>query len=401
VQVLVYEYKVKANKSKLAAIDEAILIGQFFRNKCLRLWLDSSKEDKISFYSFCKYSKELKDSKEFPFLSNLNSQAIQLSGERTWFAISRFYDNCKKKVSGKKGFPKFKKNSRSVEYSQSGWKLSEDRKYITITDKTGIGTLKLVGSRDLQFANKADIKRVRIVKRADGYYVQFCIKVDRLEDCTPTNNSIGIDVGIESFYTDSNCDKVVNPKHLRKSEKRLKRLQRLVSRKKKGSSNRRKAINKLCRKHLTVSRQRKDFVVKTARALCTSNDVIVLENLNVKGLLKNHCLAKSISDVSWSMFKDWLKYFGNIFQREIIEVNPAYTSQDCSNCGNRVKKSLSTRTHTCSCGTVLCRDHNAAINILNKGIVGHTKTSPSYGVNASGQMTLWLDLETCLTKVSG
>jgi putative transposase len=363
--------------------------------------MDSVKEDKISFYSFCKYSKQLKDSGEFAFLSKLNSQAIQLGGERTWVAIQRFYDNCKKKVSGKKGFPKFKKNSRSVEYSQSGWKLSDCRKYITFTDQTGIGSLKLVGSRDIQFADKSDIKRVRLVKRVDGYYCQFCIKVDRLEDCTPTGNSIGIDVGIKSFYTDSNGDKVANPKLLRKSEKRLKKLQRLVSRKKKGSSNRRKAINRLGRKHLQVSRQRKDFVVKTAKTLCTSNDVIVLENLNVKGLIKNHNLAKSISDASWSLFRTWLEYYGKLFNREIIAVNPAYTSQDCSNCGNRVKKSLSTRTHFCSCGTVLCRDHNAAINILNKGIVGQTKTSSIYGVNASGQMTLWLDLETSLTKVAG
>jgi putative transposase len=135
--------------------------------------------------------------------------------------------------------------------------------------------------------------------------------------------------------------------------------------------------------------------------LCTSNDVIVLENLNVKGLVKNHNLAKSITDASWSMFKDWLKYYGLIFKREIVEINPAYTSQDCSNCGKRVKKSLSTRTHFCSCGAVLCRDHNAAINILNKGIVGHTKTASIYDVTASGQMTLWLDLETSLAKVAG
>jgi putative transposase len=389
VAMLVYEYKIKANKSKLAAIDEAIRIGQFIRNKCLRYWMDASKEDKVNGFSLNTYTKVIADNPEFPFASKLNSMARQASAERTWFAISRFYDNCKKKVSGKKGFPKFKKNSRSIEYKTSGWKLSEDRKYITFTDKTGIDTLKLVSSRDIQFANKVDIKRVRIVKRADGYYCQFCIKADRLEDCTPTGNAIGIDLGIESFYTDSNGNKVANPKLLRKSEKRLKKLQRLVSRKKKGSSNRRKAINKLGRKHLKVSRQRKDFVVKTAKALCTSNDVIVLENLNVKGLIKNHCLAKSIADASWSLFEQWLGYFGKVFNREVIEVNPAYTSQDCSNCGNRVKKSLSTRTHTCSCGTVLCRDHNAAINILNKGIltsnsVGHTQ------INASGENSLCL-----------
>ena len=142
-------------------------------------------------------------------------------------------------------------------------------------------------------------------------------------------------------------------------------------------------------------------MVKTARALCASNDVIVLENLNVRNMVKNHNLAKSISDVSWSLFREWLEYFGNVFNRQVIAVNPAYTSQDCSNCGKRVKKALSTRTHKCSCGTVLCRDHNAAINILNKGIAGLAKTSPIYGVNASGQMTLCLDLETCLSKVAG
>lgn len=127
----------------------------------------------------------------------------------------------------------------------------------------------------------------------------------------------------------------------------------------------------------------------------------MLENLNVRGLVKNHNLAKSISDASWSMFREWLEYFGNIFDRNIIAVNPAYTSQDCNNCGKRVEKALSTRTHSCGCGARLCRDHNAAINILNKGIVGHTITAPVYGVNASGQMTLWVDLETSLAKVAG
>jgi putative transposase len=252
--MLLIEYKIKAKRVQLSAIDEAIRISQFLRNKCLRFWMDSAKEDKVNRFTLMNYTKTINDSNDFKFVAKLNSQARQNGADRAWLAISRFYENCKKKVSGKKGFPRFKKNSRSVEYTQSGWKLSEDKKYLTITDKTGIGTLKLIGSRDIHFVAKADIKRVRIVKRADGYYVQFCIKVDRLEDCTPTGNSIAIDVGIESFYTDSNGSKVANPKHFRKSEKRLKRLQRLVSRKKKGSSNRRKAINKLGRKHLTVSR---------------------------------------------------------------------------------------------------------------------------------------------------
>ena len=236
-----------------------------------------------------------------------------------------------------------------------------------MTDKFNMGRMKLIGSRDLHFYHPKLIKRVRLIKRADGFYAQFCIDVERNENQASTGNKIGIDLGLNHFYTDSEGNKVDNPRFLRKSLKLLKKRQRQVSKKKKGSANRRKAINRLGRKHLKVSRQRKDFVVKAARTLCTSNDVIVLENLNVRGLVKNHNLALSISDASWSIFREWLEYFGEIFNREIIAVDPKYTSQDCSNCGKRIKKSLSTRTHVCSCGAMLCRDHNAAINILNKG----------------------------------
>ena len=148
--MLVYEFKVKAKTEQYQAIEEAIRIGQFLRNKCLRYWFDSKKQDKVNGFSLNKYTKVLADNKEeFPFVSKLNSMARQASAERAWFAISRFFDNCKKKTNGKKGFPRFKKNSRSIEYKTSGWKLSENRKYITFTDKTGIDTLKLVGTHDL------------------------------------------------------------------------------------------------------------------------------------------------------------------------------------------------------------------------------------------------------------
>ena len=137
--MLVYEFKVKAKTEQYQAIDEAIPMGQFLRNKCLRYWMDSKKEDKVNGFALNKYTKVLADNKEeFPFVSRLNSMARQASAERAWCAISRFFDNCKKKINGKKGFPKFKKNSRSIEYKTSGWKLSENRKYLTITDKTGI-----------------------------------------------------------------------------------------------------------------------------------------------------------------------------------------------------------------------------------------------------------------------
>ena len=397
--MLVYEFKVKAKTEQYQAIDEAIRMGQFLRNKCLRYWMDSKKEDKVNGFALNKYTKVLADNKEeFPFVSRLNSMARQASAERAWCAISRFFDNCKKKINGKKGFPKFKKNSRSIEYKTSGWKLSENRKYLTITDKTGIKTLKLIGTNDVHFYQIKQIKRVRLLRKVDGYYAQFCIAQERLEDCSVTNNHLGLDVGLESFYTDSKGKKVENPRFLRKSDKKLKRLQRSLSKKKKGSKNRKKAQKRLGKQHLKVSRQRKDWVVKLARWVMKSNDFVAIEDLNVKGLVKNHHLAKSINDASWSLFREWLEYFGKIFQRELIAVPPQYTSQDCSSCGKRVKKSLKTRTHICECGLVVCRDHNAAINILEKAldVVGHTES-----LNACGQINLCVTNENLSDKLAG
>jgi putative transposase len=334
-------------------------------------------------YDLNKYMAVL--AKEYEFANKLNSQARQSSAERAWSGIAKFFDNCKKKVSGKKGYPKFKKRGHSVEYKTSGWKLSQDRKYLTLTDGFKIGKLKLVGSRDLNFYQIEQVKRVRLVRRADGYYVQFCVDVDRREEVRPSKATIGLDVGLNHFYTDSNGEVVENPRFLRKSERQLKKLQRQVSKCKRGSANRRKAIKRLARKHLQVSRQRKDFAIKTARCVVRSNDLIAYEDLQVRNMVKNHKLAKSISDASWSMFRDWIEYFGKVFGKVTVAVPPQYTSQNCSTCGQQVVKTLSQRTHQCShCGTVLDRDHNAALNILAIGLnrVGHTQ------INACGEFDL-------------
>ncbi len=370
--MLVFEFKASAKSVQFVAIDKAIRATQFIRNKCIRYWMDNPKVSKYDLNKQCTILAA-----QFPFANNLNSMARQSAAERAWATISRFYDNCKKKVVGFKGFPSFQKDNRSVEYKTTGWKLAFDRKSITITDKIGIGKLKLKGTRDLNFYQPDQIKRVRLVKRANGYYVQFCISVDREEVISPTKSTIGLDMGLNHFYTDSNGEQVENPRFYRQAEKSMKRSQRLVSRKTKGSSNRRKARIKLSKIHLKISRQRKDHAIKLARCVVQSNDLIAYENLSVKNMVKNHCLAKSISDAGWYQFRVWLEYFGKIFGRATVAVNPAYTSQECSSCGVIVKKSLSTRTHVCQCGCVLDRDENAAINILNKGLstVGHTGRS--------------------------
>ena len=383
--MLVFEFKTYAKSEQFAAIDEAIRTVQFIRNKCIRLWMDGQAK---SCFDLNKYTAIL--AKEFSFARQLGAMARQAAAERAWASIARFYDNCKKKVSGLKGFPQFQKDNRSVEYKTNSWKLADDRKSITFTDKIGIGKLKLKGTRDLNFYQPDQIKRVRLVKRADGYYVQFCISIERSEILPATGNTIGLDVGLTSFYTDSNGLEVANPRFYRVGFVAMKRAQRLASRKVKGSRNRIKSRIKLGKIHLKISRQRKDHAVKLARCVTQSSDLIAYEDLRVRNMVKNHCLAKSISDAGWYQFRVWLETFGRIFGRVTVAVNPAYTSQECSSCGVIVKKSLSTRTHVCQCGCSLGRDHNAALNILTKAIAttGHVGSSVLAESFRSGSSTM-------------
>ena len=391
--MIVLEYKIKAKQYQYRAIDEAIRTGQFVRNKALRYWMDNKGVNKYDLNKYCRIL-----AKEYSFAGSLNSTARQSSAERAWSGITRFYDNCKKKIPGKKGFPKFKKHSRSVEYKQSGWKLDENtKKHLTFTDKNNIGRVKLVGSRDIYFYQPEQIKRVRLVRRADGYYCQFCISIEVKEDMHPTGKAIGLDMGLKYFYADSNGGIEENPRFYRKSEQRLNRLNRRLSRKyqnpnkgKKGakmvkapkqrqSKNYHKARVARAKQHLRVSRQRKDHAVKLARCVTASNDCIVYEDLNVRNLVRNRKLSKSISDAGWTQFRDWVEYFGWKFDKITIAVPPHYTSQDCPACGTRIKKSLSTRTHVCKCGYIEDRDIAASINILKKGLStgGHLGTYAS------------------------
>jgi len=381
--MVVLEFKAKGKATQYTAIDEAIRTAQFVRNKALRFWMDNLGVGQKQLY---RLSKSLRE--EFSFVKALNSSACQASIERAYSAIARFYSNCKKSIPGKKGYPKFQKNCRSVEYKTSGWVLALNRKQITFTDKKGIGKVKLKGTWDLNYYQLDQIKRVRLVRRADGYYVQFLVNTEDKVDVGLTGKMVGLDVGLLEFYTDSNGHTEPNPKFYRNGEKRLKFRQRRVSRKKKGSANRKRAINKLGRVHLKISRQREEHAKRMARCVIQSNDLVAYEDLRVKNLVKNHCLAKSINDAGWYQFRKWLEHFGIKFGRITIAVSPAYTSQECSSCGTLIKKSLSMRTHACKCGFVLDRDWNAAINILKLALstTGHVGTWV-IDSNASGDST--------------
>ncbi|MGC9505813.1 RNA-guided endonuclease InsQ/TnpB family protein [Baaleninema sp.] len=405
--MLVLEFKIKGKPHhppnpplKGGRRGDAIRTAQFVRNKALRYWMDTPGVNK---YDLNKYCRVL--AREYDFARELNSTARQASAERAWSAIARFFENCRKSVPGKKGYPRFKKNSRSVEYKTSGWKLLNP-KHICFTDKKGIGRLKLIGTWDLAFYDTEKIKRVRLVRRADGYYAQFCVSVEVRETLEPSGNTVGLDVGLKEFYTDSNGQTEPNPRFYRNAEKKLKRAHRRVSKKQKGSANRKKAVNRLGRVHLKISRQREEHAKRLARCIPPSppfqrgvgGDLVAYEDLRIKNLVRNHYppfapLSKGGwgDDAGWYQFRKWLEQFGEKFGRITVAVEPAYTSQACSSCGTVVRKTLSTRTHVCQCGCELDRDHNAAINILNAALstVGHTGTWVD-DPNASGDLTATL-----------
>jgi putative transposase len=392
--VFVLETKLRGSDNQFQILDEMIRTAGFIRNKCIRSWMDNQG---IGQYDLSRLCKDL--ATEYEWAGKLNSMARQASAERAWASIKRFYDNCKNPSLKKKGYPKFKK-ARSVEYKTSGYKLSEDRQSITFIDGFKAGKFRMIGATDLNYYALQQIKRVRVIRRADGYYAQFCIQHERREEIQPTEQVTALDVGLLYFYTDNRGEKVENPRHLRKSEKALKRLQRRVSRKVKGSNQRKKAINKLGRKHLKVSRQRKDFAVKLARSVVKSSDLVVFEALRVRNMVKNHHLAKSISDAAWRMFFDWLEYYGQIFGKIVVPVTPQWSSQECSSCGQIVKKSLSTRTHICSCGANLCRDENAAKVLLARGLK-IASTAGHAGIHAQGQIDLCQLSENLVDKLTG
>ncbi|BAG04067.1 RNA-guided endonuclease InsQ/TnpB family protein [Microcystis aeruginosa] len=411
--MLVVEAKLKnGTPEQYHRLDEAIKTSQFVRNSCVRYWRSNKGTTRNDLQKLCAV---LANNKETPYVNKLNSQARQSAADRAWQSISRFYHNCRANISGKKGFPRFKKHSRSVEYKLTGYQLSDNRRKIRFTDGFKAGEFDLwCSQKTLVYYSEQQIKRVRVVRRADGYCCQFLIDLERQEYHKPTGQITGIDLGLKEFYTDAQGNTVENPRYLSKSEKRLKKAQRRLSKRfrqgKKQSKNYHKQRIKVAKLHLKVSRQRKDKAIKDALALVQSNDLVVYEALKVRNLVKNHKLSKSISDASWYQFTEWLNYFAKIYRIVCVAVPPHFTTQDCSVCGTRVQKTLSTRTHQCpNCQTVLDRDHNAAINILKKGLqylgnhlngtVGQTETDP----NALGESDLWVfsgDIEnlSCLVE---
>jgi putative transposase len=261
------------------------------------------------------------------------------------------------------GYPRFKSSNRynSFTYKQfgNGAMLVSD---CLVLSK--IGRIAVRWSRPLEGTPKT----VTIRREADGWYVAFsCVDVP-IRPLPGTGQQTGIDLGVESFATLANGTPLENPRIFHVAEMHLKRAQRRVSRRKKGSHRRRKAVKLLARAHQKVRRARQDFHHKEALKLVQAYDTIYHESLQVANLLKNHHLAKAIADAGWSAFLSILSFKAAEAGKQAVAVHPAFTSQVCSGCGALVQKGLSVRWHACpDCGTSLHRDQNAALNILARG----------------------------------
>jgi putative transposase len=222
-----------------------------------------------------------------------------------------------------------------------------------------IGRIAVRWSRPLEGTPKT----VMISREADGWYVCFSCADAPVQPLPPTGQETGIDLGLEAFATTSTGERIFHPGWYRRAERALKTAQRRVSRRKRGSNRRRKAITLLAKAHQKVRRQRQDFHQKTALSLVRGNDTVYHEDVQTANMLRNHHLAKSIQDAGWAAFLSILTSKAACAGRRIVAVPPAYTSQICSGCGVLVAKGLAVRWHSCpECGTSLHRDHNAAKN---------------------------------------
>ncbi|HEX8732128.1 MAG TPA: transposase [Ktedonobacterales bacterium] len=352
-----YKYKLKPTPEQARQFEQTLW-------RC-RMLYNTALEQRITAYRHCgatltayQQQAELPDLKAaFPEYGDIHSHVLQDVLTRLDKTYQAFFRRVQ--AGQTPGFPRFQGRTRyhSFTYKQYGNGARLDNGFLVLSK---IGRIGVRWSRPLDGTPKT----VTISREADGWYVILSCADVPAQPLPPAGRETGIDVGLKVFLITADGDVVDNPRLHRRGEKRLKKAQRRVSRRKKGSHRRRKAVGWLGKAHQAVKRQRADFHHKTALHLLRQYDTIYLEDLRVANMVRNHHLAKSISDAGWTRFRTILEAKAACAGRRVVAVPPAYTSQDCSGCGERVPKSLSVRTHVCtSCGLVLDRDENAARNI--------------------------------------
>ncbi len=375
-----YEYRLYPNKAQSNLLMQCLIESRHLYNEMLET-VKAQYEEKGTFPGKYDLTARFKGRGG----EHVPATTVQCLADRLSKSLKRFL--ARKELAMKVGFPRFKKGNQwhSIQLRQYGKDvyLHEEKKHLILPAKMG-KSIKIKVHRPIE--GKA--KTVHLVLRADGHWYALivCETLPQTEHLPSTceHPDIGIDVGLKSFLTDSEGNTVDNPRFYRTSQRTLRRKQRQLSRRKQGSHRRRKAAKNVAKTHLKIERQRRDHHFKTAKPYAEGYQLIAVEDLQITNMVKNHHLAKSIMDASWSAFLNILSDKAERAGHCVRRVNPRFTSQQCHQCGEIVQKSLSVRTHMCPCcGYVADRDVNAANNILGKA-----RAWPSGTVSAGSPVEL-------------
>ncbi len=382
-----WKIELKPNATQVQLLLRACGAARFAFNwgleQCILAYKEGRKRP--SGYDLNKQLVVLKHSDpEFFWLNEINKAAPQMGLMQVEAAYTRFFQNVKNKKPGKKGFPRFKSRHRS----KSSFKIIQIPKLHH--DKLNVPRIGLVKYKQIGYVPLENVKynTITISNRAGKWFASFQGEVEHDVPVDQSTETIGIDLGLNHFLTTSSGQVVENPRFYRRSQKKLKRAQRILSRRVKGSSNRNKQKLKLARVHYRISCQRHDFLHKTSTSLVRLKpERIVAEDLKVKNMLRNRKLSKSISDAGWGELIRQLEYKCKWMGIEFIQVDPFYPStKTCSQCGTVKDLTLKDRIYECSsCGLVIDRDLNAARNLMFEGIrVSEASTASSAGIHACG-----------------
>lgn len=357
-----FAYRLYPTKLQKRLLEATVETCRRFYNDCLaeRKNVYQSEQRTVSKIEQLRKVKVLKDTS--PFAKNIHSHILQVVVADLDKAFRAFFRRVK---SGEKpGYPRFKGRDRFDSFGLkeygNGFKIHGRRLKVS-----GIGRIAVRWHREMP----SEPSIVRIIRKADGWYACFSCEVEA-KPLPATGTAAGIDVGIKSLITDSDGDATDNPKWYQGGQRRLRVLQRSGARKKKGGTNRRKAVGLLQRHHLKVSRQRQDFLNKLANSLIAKNDLVALEDLQILNMVRNRHLSKSILDAGWTYLVQRLHAKAEEAGRVVVQINPSGTSKTCSACDHVFEEmKLSDRWINCpECGLSLDRDRNAAINILKRGL---------------------------------
>jgi putative transposase len=365
-----YKYRLYPNKTQEELLKNTLIVCKNLYNICLEEKIKSYKEDGKNLSAF-ELNKKIKYF-DIENKTSVNAQVLQNVVARLDNAFTHFFRRCKKGGGEKAGFPRFKSLERydSFCYPQSGFKILDDHRHLKLSK---IGSVKIKLHRNFD----GKIKNVLVKRDSLGRWYACLVVDESRENISPKEikSSIGLDLGCIDFVTTSDGNKTPHPKYYKKSEKELKKIQNKYSSLKmlpKEDKKKIKAKKKLSKLHTKIKNQRDDFLHKLSREFVNEFDLICVEDLSIKKMVSGdnnyRNLNKSILDGGWRQFLDYLSYKAEEAGKTVIKVNPAYTSQICSACGNMVNKDLSQRTHRCDkCGLVIDRDINASRNILSLG----------------------------------